>query len=213
MKKSIIAVLIVALALTGGTAFAAGNKIERGTSEFSVFTSIDTSESYASNTPENKSIDQSTSIDLRYGYFLTQGLQLGVSYSGSLSKSWSETNGSKDAGSESETQFTFLYLDLKYNFVFDSSQTVVPYLGVGLGTAATKSTYQDAGGATQTATGSGMSTALMGGLKFFITENTSFNVELRVDSFTYEPDIPGGGPKVEYTTDTVGMNLGLSVYF
>ena len=207
MKKLVVVALALIVVLAGGTAFAAGNKVQQGTSEFAVFMSIDNSESSASTSSSSKSIDQSTSMNLSYGYFLTDGLQLGFSYMGMASKSWQETNGKKVVGSDSESTFTFLYLDLKYNFVFDKAQTVVPYLGVGLGTASTT----NVSGATKT-TGSGFATALMGGVKFFVTENTSFNAELRMDSFTYTPS-PQVGTKVEYTTDTVGLNLGLSVYF
>lgn len=208
MKKVFFAVLVVALAFTCGTAFAAGNKIQAGSSEFAIFTGIDSSESSASGS-QTKNIDETTSLDLRYGYFLTDGLQLGVSYMGQMSKSWSETNGTKDANSESESQVTFLYLDLKYNFVWDRAQVFVPYLGVGVGSASTKFTYQDIAGNTQTSTGSGTATAVMGGVKYFVTENASVNAELRVDSFTYTPS----GSAVEYTTDTTGINFGLSVYF
>jgi outer membrane protein W len=206
MKRITIFLVVFALALTCGTAFAKDIAMQKGASEIGIFTSIDTSESYATDFPESKSVSESTDLDLRYGYFLTDGLQLGVSYMAMLSKDWQEENGSKVDGSESTSEMNFLYLDVKYNFIFSQSQTVVPYLGLGLGTASSKM-ESDSG----TTKGSGTAVALMGGVKFFMTENTSLNAELRMDEFTFDTDF--GGQSYEFTTETVGMNLGLSVYF
>jgi outer membrane protein W len=203
MKKVFLVVLVAALAFTCTTAFAAGNNIEKGTSEFAVFLGVNESEGSTKGS-QTKSISDSMNLNLNYGVFLVGGLQLGVSYMADQSKSWTETNGNKVANTESTTEMSFLFLDLKYNFVFSKSQTVVPYIGVGVGSASTKT---ESGGTTYK--GSGTATKVGGGLKFFMTENTSLNVELRRESFTYKLS----GSTVDSTTDTTGINFGMSVYF
>jgi len=202
MKKIFIAVLVVALALSCGTAFA-GNNIERGTSEFGIFTGINKSETTFSGF-SGSSFRDSANLNLNYGVFLVGGLQLGASIMLDKGESWSETNGTKDAGSESEDETTFVFLDLKYNFVFSKSQPVVPYIGLGVGAASTSST---SGG--RTSKGSGTAAKFGVGVKFFLTENTSLNAEFRTESFSYTLD----GTSLELTQETTGLNLGLSVYF
>lgn len=201
MKKIVIAVLVVALALTYSTAFA-GNNIGRGTSEFGIFTSVNSSETSVSGTSGSFKRD-SANLNMSYGVFLVGGLQLGASIMLDKGSSWSESaSGVKSNKSEDET--TFVFLDLKYNFVFSKSQPVVPYIGIGVGAASTSSTS-----GTTTTKGSGTAGKFGVGVKFFVTENTSLNAEFRGDTFTYKPS----GSKVDYTTDTASLNLGLSVYF
>lgn len=215
MNRILIVLLAFALTLSCSTVFAMDVKMQKGASEVAVFMSIEESESSASGMfAGSKNFDESKDVDLRYGYFLTDGLQIGVSYMAMVSKSWSEENGIKDPNSDSKMEIDFLYLDLKYNFIFAQSQVVIPYVGVGVGTASTKMTSKDyATGMNTTSKGDGTSTALMAGLKFFVTESTSLNLELRMDEFEYEPSIPGEIQKITYTTETTGINLGLSVYF
>lgn len=203
MKKIVIAVLVVALAFTCGTAFA-GNNIERGTSEFGISTSLsETETSFSGFGSSSTSFRDSADLNLNYGVFLVGGLQLGASLMLDKGESWDEdASGTKSNESEDET--TFVFLDLKYNFVFSKSQPVVPFIGIGVGAASTSST---SGGTTTE--GSGTATKLGIGVKFFLTENTSLNAEFRADSFTYTPD----GSTYELTQDTTGLHFGLSVYF
>jgi len=202
MKKMLVAVLAVALAFTCSTAFA-GNNIGRGTKELGIFTGINETES-SDSVSSNSSLSDSVNLNLNYGIFLVGGLQVGISLMADQTKSWQEVNGSKVAGSESTNKTTFEFIDVKYNFVFSKSQPVVPFIGIGLGAAQMSNTS-----AGTTTSNSGSAAKFGVGVKFFLTENTSLNAEISTKSFTFTPE----GSNVEYTQDTTGLNVGLSVYF
>lgn len=201
MKKSVITILVLAMAFTCSPAFA-GNNIQRGTSEFAVSTSLNETESSVSGM-SGSSFRDSANLNLNYGVFLVGGLQLGVSLMLDKGEGWSE-DATGSMTNETSDETSFLFLDMKYNFVFSKRQPVVPYIGIGIGTASTSST---SGG--MTTEGSGTAAKFGVGVKFFVTENTSVNAEFRSESFTYTPD----GSTYESEQTTTGFNLGMSVYF
>lgn len=92
---------------------------------------------------------------VNFGYFFTPQIQIGLN--GLLGGTVDGNNQTFYGGSG---QF-------KYNFSFNKAQTVVPYLGVQAGMAGTSNGTSE----------SAFSYGGMGGLKFFVSEKTSFNVE------------------------------------
>lgn len=202
MKKISVLFFAVLMMFASTTVFAEP-KIGQGASELGLFTSIGAGESSVSgSTKKNKSTD--LTLDVRYSYFVTDGFQIGVQLNGMGTTSWTETNGKKDSNSESTSTTTFIYLDAKYNF-YSKGWTTIPYIGLGIGQASTK--FQSAG--SPESTGSGTATAVMLGLKNFITDTTSLNIELKGDSFKYTPS----GANVQYTSSNTTLLLGLSAYF
>ncbi len=122
-----------------------------------------------------------TTIAATYGYFLTDEIQLNgtILYVG--------------AGDGTTTSLKGLDLQGKYHF-YQKGQTAIPYVGIQLGSIAT----EDAG-TSSTSTSYGA----MGGLKYFISENTSVNPELNYRSYQFS------GVSVTSTA----LLVGFSVYF
>jgi hypothetical protein len=92
---------------------------------------------------------------VNFGYFFTPQLQVGI-----MGLLGGTINGESTKVYGGAGQF-------KFNFSFDKAQTVVPYLGVQAGI------YGTSNGTSESAFAYGA----MGGLKFFLSENTSLNLE------------------------------------
>lgn len=90
------------------------------------------------------------------GYLFTRQMQFSIA------------GGYVGTGNGSTTSMFTALGQFKFNFAFDKAQTVVPYLGVQSGSLAAS-----AGGYNS----SGFSYGGLGGVKFFITENVSLNLE------------------------------------
>jgi len=93
---------------------------------------------------------------VNFGYFFTPQIQVGVM--GLLGGTLDGDN-QKVYGASGQ---------LKYNFSSNKAQTMIPYLGVQAGI------YGTSNGSSESA----FSYGGMGGLKFFLSENTSLNLEI-----------------------------------
>lgn len=119
-----------------------------------------------------------------YGYFITDASQIGGTFLGMQT-----SNGDTD---------TNLLLDLYYKYHFTSpGQTTVPYLGVQVGNI-----WYEWGGYDDTI----LSYGAMAGIKFFITENTTFFTELNYRVY----DVSGAE---DLDIDQTSLLFGLSYYF
>jgi hypothetical protein len=115
------------------------------------------------------------------GYLVTRQIQLGVS-------------GIAMGSSNSTSVSAFFGLgQFKYNFAFDKAQTVVPYLGAQLGFLGYSNHTSD----------TGFSYGALGGLKFFVSEKTSLNLEANY----LHTEISNVG------VDNIQFLVGFSVYF
>lgn len=188
MKKLLVVMFILSVTLfvhQYGEAAVSG--LQQGKSELGGYADISGTSSTAKvGSYSSTSTSSSTSLGFTYGYFLTDAIQL----SGRLFAVGTESSGTT-------TSTTYTYLEGKYHF-YEKGQELVPYLGLGLGGLSIKS-----GGVS----GSGSSVALMGGLKFFISENTSINPELNISSNSYSMS------GAEITAATTRLFVGFSLYF
>jgi|GEM_PF-1481037 len=135
---------------------------------------------------------------VQYGYFITDQIQLGgdVLYMGGTTKVDDEKSSSNTIGAD---------LNAKYHFI-SKGQSIVPYLGIQAG-------YLDLSAKSDSdkADGNAFSYGGMGGVKFFITEKTSFNAE--VNYRRYRLDVTSSGTKVGADINQLMLLLGFSVYF
>ena len=93
-----------------------------------------------------------------------------------------------------ETLIASLLGTFKYNFAFSEAQTTVPYVGAQVGL-----TTIDVAGTDDTS----YSFGTMGGVKFFLSEATSLNLELNYLLTDYDGD----------TTSNTSVLAGISFYF
>jgi outer membrane protein W len=187
-----VAVLMVCVCMTV-PAFA-GAKIGAGTSEVNVYGNIQKSESSSSDSDGKTKVD-TTTISAGYGYFITDAISIGASVMGiGVDVTDSSDNKSKNT-------FTYLQLDGKYHF-YSKGATVVPYLGASVGEAMIKS---ESGNESNSANG----TMVMGrgGLKFFVSESTSVNLELNYARYKTTMD------DITATTNATTFEIGISTYF
>lgn len=166
-----------------------------GDAEVSAAGSISTSDI---GTQFGTSTTDSTSIQVSGGYFTTPNIQIGGSYN---------TDESTDTtpGEPSTTSvFTALSGFLKYHFNPDSE--VVAYAGVQAGTANIEITASGV-----SVSGSAFANGFMGGLKFFVSEDVSANVEYNVLNTTISISTPFG--TFDADVRDAGFLFGLSLYF
>lgn len=183
MKKIFVVIILAAALFTWSSVEAAVSALQEGKSELGGNADItSTSVTYTG----GSSTSSSTSLGFTYGYFLTDAVQLAGRIFATATKSES-----------TESTTTYYYLEGKYHF-YEKGQDMIPYLGLGLGALNIKS---------DSTSGSGSSYALMGGIKYFISENTSANVELNLSSNKYSM----GGTDI--TAATTRLWAGFSYYF
>lgn len=193
MKKitsAICSLFMLSLCFAGAAAANPGSAIQQGSSELGGQISLEGSTS----TTEGSSTEYDSStatLGITYGYFVTDAIQLAGRYF-----SVSSSSGT-DGTVTNETTYSYLYLEGKYHF-YSKGQTFIPYVGVGIGTASMTS---ESPGYTYSSSGS--SSSLMGGVKYFVSENTSLNTELNVGSAKFDTT----------TTNTTRLLIGFSVYF
>jgi len=195
MKKiMVLAVAVLVVVCMAVPAFAA-SKIGAGTSELNVFGNLGSSENKMNG--QKVSTDVSTNVSVGYGYFVTDLIQVGVS----LQEFLTETK--PEGGSTSKSGVTYVQLDGKFHF-YSKGATVVPYVGASVGQATMTSS---SGGSSSNASG----TMVTGraGVKMFVSENTSVNLELNIAQ--YETKVSGSDFKMK--TNTVTGQVGLSTYF
>lgn len=198
MKKYGIIVAILAFTLVASSAFAAG--IGKGAKEIGAFGSIsDTTMEFDG--AESESL--SATVQANFGYFVTDGLQVGGAVFNQQSKDEFTSGGTT---SESETSTMGLDGFAKYHF-YKKGQTVVPYVGAQLGYVSSTTT-DDEGNESD---GTAISYGAMGGAKFFVSESVSFNAELNYK--LYELDFDFGGTTATADVTDLSVLLGFSVYF
>lgn len=185
MKRILIAAgLVLALSTS---AFA----LNKGQSELNAYASIGSTKTK----PEGGSTSKNTDVNTRfgYGYFLTDGLSLGADIDYSYSKSG-------EAGAEATNSMYFLGT-AKYHFMPKS--VVTPYVGVQLGG------YTSETGSTSST--DGYAYGVLGGVKFFMTENASLNAELNMLSMSVSTTV--GTSSYDADMTNIKGLVGLSYYF
>lgn len=195
MKKFVVVMCMLAVTFfICSNAESAGAGIGQGSSELGVFGSLS---HQTMNIKEEGDTDKITTNVLmgvvNYGYFLTDKVQLGgtVLYMGTNSKD----------GGEDSLHIWGLDLVGKYHF-YSKGQSVVPYMGIQAGIlniGFKGDEYDDSS--------TSFSYGAMGGLKYFITENTSFNTELNYRR--YKMDFEDS----KATINNLSLLIGFSVYF
>lgn len=198
MRKCIVLLFVVAMTFCmQSSALAAGAGIGAGSSEVGVQSSL----MFTTTKPEGggETKDTTTMFLANYGYFITDGLQVG----GSLLTSG--TSSEDIYGTETSSVTTGFDAFAKYHF-YRKGQTVVPYVGAQLGVVGVSmdSGYGEA-------TGSALSYGGMGGVKFFMSEKTSLNLELNYRHYDIDMDYDGYTSKSK--TDSTALLIGFSVYF
>jgi hypothetical protein len=184
MKKlSIVVAASLLVALAGSTCFAAVNA---GENEVSI------SGSYRSVKMEGSSdTTDTTFIRGGMGHYLSDNFSIGgdLMYINSSSGT---------ASSDSTT----LVANVNARFYLAPKSTVIPYIGAQLG-------YQGTDSGPYTLTG--YNYGAMGGIKFFMSENASFDVELNYSKATVEAS--GAGSSGSSTSTTLAGLFGLTYYF
>lgn len=195
MKKIFVVIILAVALFTYSNGEAAVSALQQGKSELGGnFDITSTSSTAKVGSYSSTSSSSSTSLGATYGYFLTDAVQL-------AGRIFATGTSSGSGSSKSESVTTYYYLEGKYHF-YQKGQDMIPYLGLGLGALNITSTS----GGTSTS-GSGSSYALMGGIKYFISENTSANAELNISSNTYT--FSGA----DITAATTRLWAGFSYYF
>lgn len=194
MRKLGLLLLLVALMFAYSNEAAAAG-IQKGASEFSANGSLS---QLTAKTDDYKITENATLAMLGYNYFLTDQVSAGVNllYIGIKDKD--------NDGSTSSTSVPGIDLNAKYHFIFSKSQTVVPYLGLQGGWI--KMSLKSDG---DSISGSAGSYGGMGGVKFFITENLSFNTELNYRRY----DMKFSGVESKVKVNNLALLFGFSVYF
>jgi opacity protein-like surface antigen len=163
-------------------------------------TEIQVQGSFTSTTNSDNDNKTTTSAgQLSINYFLTDWLSIGGS--GRLSGSKTDYEDSSVSDSTNTTTFLMLNSDL---YLGGPTKTFIPYVGVRLGIA---NTEFESGGNDNSS-----STASYGGhigLKYFPSENVSWNLEFDVTKYT--PEAEEG--EDEITTTNSALLLGFSYYF
>ena len=199
-KLGLLLLLLVAVMFVySNEAVAAG--IQKGASEISANGSLSRLV-YKVTVEDTKAKDTTNgaAVRLGYSYFLTDQVSAGANLM---------INGNKDKyddGTTSSDLTAGIDLNAKYHFIFSKGQTVVPYLGLQGGwiNMAIKSEGESASGSAGSYGG-------MGGVKFFITENVSFNTELNYRKYTV--GFTYGLAEVTSKINDVKLLFGLSYYF
>ncbi len=193
MKKLLVISLMIAASICMATSvYAANPQIGAGSNEaFGQLTFR-----YTSTTPDgggDSTTNSSSTIVAGYGRFVTDQLQLGITFMGDLS----EASGSSDT-----TGTTGADIFAKYHFM-SKGQVFVPYLGIqggyiniemGKGSSASAGSY-----------------GVMGGFKYFLTDNIAFNTELNYRH--YQMDFSSGAFQSKSTTEDLQLLLGFAYYF
>lgn len=195
MKKIGLTILILSITLFLGTnVFAAGAGIHQGSSELVFQGSL----GYTNASTSGGGGDLNTKAadyQVGYGYFITDAIQLGAFHTGRYQL--------QSASGQSDNKFSNFGLDLsaKYHF-YSKGATLVPYLGLQGGVV---NVSIDSGGSSSSS--NNFSYGGMGGLKFFFSENFSFNTELNYRRYknTFS--------NVDVTNDDFRLFLGFSYYF
>ncbi len=196
MKKLIVLAVATLVAVCMAVpAFAVESKVGKGSSELSAFANITGTTSSVDGKETSKST--TTMVQLGYAYFLTDAFSLGASILG-VGNSTTPTG-----GDTTSTTVTYVQLDGKFHF-YSKGQTVIPYVGLSVGATAISSQSK---GFTDSASGSMV--AGRGGLKFFVSETTSLNLELAVDQYSYQF---AGSSTTTTNQDTI-FSVGFSTYF
>jgi len=146
---------------------------------------------------ESESETYTTNMQISLNYFFTSWFSIGGTWRGS------GTISRPESGEESETTSNFLLVRGDFYLGKPTSKAVV-YFGGQVG----QSMYYYQSGQNSNS-GSTAAFGIHGGLKFFATENTSWNLE--IDSTEYTPEVETSGPNITYTNTS--LMAGFSYYF
>lgn len=117
----------------------------------------------------------------KFAYFLTDAISLGGTTAGV-------------AFSSGDTDVTSVTLELEPNYHFNTASNVVPYAGVHTGMAIVD--YGDG-------SNSEIDYGLQGGMKFFLSESTAFDTQLRFTRYSVD----------DTDVDVKEIRIGLNIYF
>ncbi len=180
------AVILACLLIVYQAAPAKGNFAKKGVIE------LGGSLGYSSQTSVYGSQTGSTTSTIQlspyFGYFLSDGFELGVDPFSILSMS---------SGGSSITQIMFLVAP-SYNFTTNGS--VYPFVEALLG-------YTSISGGGET--GGGFSWGLKGGIKINVTGNGLLNFGLQYAQYTYTPS----GASERYGFNTISLSGGFTIFF
>jgi outer membrane protein W len=197
MKKITISMLVLAMVFfMSASVYAAGAGIGKGSAEVLLQGTLSFTNSKADDTTVDLSQFQYV---VGGGYFLTDGLQVGATHLGTVMQ---VKSGDVTATANMLTLDAFL----KYYF-YSKGQTVIPYVGIQGGALYLKAKGDAGGSGTADYTQTIPSYGGMGGLKYFITENVSFNTELNYRHFQFKVD------ETNVKSDNISLLLGFSYYF
>jgi len=191
MKRILLAVGLVLAVTTSSFA------LDKGQSEINVYGSIGTQEIKFDG--GGKMTEDTITVRTGYGYFITENLSLG----GDLQL---DDRTDKFGGSKNTTDTFVFDGSAKYHFM--PKNVLVPYVGVQLGMSLSTSKQS---GASDDTTTTGFAYGAMGGIKWFVSENASFNAELNA-LFASASSKTGGQSSDVTITDIKGL-FGLSYYF
>jgi outer membrane protein W len=191
MKKLAVLMLVFTTIFFMSTSvYAAGGGIGKGSTEVYLSGNLIHSEVKVEDTKAK--VDQISYL-VGAGYFLTDAIQVGLSHLGSITEG-------KNGESAKLTTMTY-DLFAKYYF-YSKGQTFAPYVGIQGGWVQ----YDLNVGADKYSKGVGNYGA-MAGLKFFLTENITFNTELNYRHFDFTVD------ETKVTVDQTAVLVGVSYFF
>jgi hypothetical protein len=194
---------MVAVLLFLGVSAEAGTR--GGASQLSLFANFSSSWLDTGDDDEGSGDEEDEAVGLfiggiSYSYFFGPHFSLGLS-------------GTVVGGGSGETTFSTVFLSVRPD-LYLGGDTVVPYIGVDVGIA-TMST--DSGDDDSSDEDSGQGGLLLGGhagLKFFIGENASLDLEAGLKRFTLESEEEDSDSEEEMPAlMTASMSLAVSVYW
>jgi opacity protein-like surface antigen len=190
-KTSIIAAASLLVALASSSSFAALNA---GENEVSVFGSFNSSK------PEGGKSSDTTTISAGMGHYFTDYFSFG----GDLSL----TGTSAD-----RTESSTLTANINAKLYLNTKGTIIPFVGAQFGYLTTANTFDTTNSfgvlVSKDTTSTGINYGAMAGVKFFMSENASFDAKFNYSKSTITPS---ESPNDFKQTDT-GVLVGLTYYF
>jgi hypothetical protein len=176
----------------------AAGGIKSGTKEVSVFAS------FMSITPDCGRMDCNVGTRIfsaQFGYLFTPVFQLNASFS---------TTAAVAEMDDSETTASTVGFGIRPTFnIAREGQPVVPYAGIELGLQKMKSVSE--GDFDYETSSTGVSLGGFGGIKFFVSEATTLNLEVNLKTASMSDDEVGGEDDI--TTTFKELLVGMSFYF
>ncbi len=203
----IFTLALCAVALTISSAFAGGT--QEGDFEIGISGNFSNNNTTVTETETGDTYESSSDdiyLELEGNYFITDAFSLGLAWEGNTS-TYTDDNDDDDTSGQ-----TFFELTARYHFNIDKDNEtpVVPYIGLHGGLVTyydTKENWET--GEQESVTSNGNHYGAHAGLKFFLSENTSFNTELKYSKYSVDFDDFG----VEYDEDSLKLFFGITYAF